>query len=210
MKNIFSRIEDSLLTFINCLFPSYDRSLTINIRKAKRIVETQRDWESHDGIGMINPDSSHARAAIQKMLNNTNRSIYILCHKLNKKIYEDSNTIRALNAAFERNRSLDVRVYLREKAPTDSIFFLSLLALGARVYENLESSEDESIKKILENKDYCFMDGYMVREETNEEEKTGNLRFADGKAVEKARAVFSEFEKEQEKGTISCVKIAIS
>lgn len=172
----------------NLFFPTYGGTLQVNITKAKRSNGKAKI------PSMANPDSSHAREAIQKMINNAEEQIYVLCHKLGADIYDDFNTIRALDAAYKRNKNLDVRFYIRGRAPRESAFLTILIEQDAKIFDNLE--KEEELKNILEDKDiFCIDRGRAIRRELNEDKKQAEIFFEDEKVKAETLEMFDKLAK---------------
>lgn len=191
MKRVVNCFAEMVLNVWNFIFPSYGRTVYANILKTQRIVNKNPNWKLSKGVSMTNPDRSHAKEGIQKMLNSANERIYILCHRLNQDVYDDYNTVRALNSAYERNPELEVKVFLRKTAPYSSAFLTTLVSYGATIYDELD--KEESLQEVLANGDIFLVDdGRFLRREVNQDKKQGQLYFADGEEAERAEMIFNK------------------
>lgn len=196
MKTTLKKILFRVLEWFNYLYPTYGNTIRVNILKARYGVLEHKKAVKREmqGISMTNPDNSHAKEAIQEMLKSAEKNVYILCHELGSSIYEDYDTITALQTAYKRHPRLDVKVYLRKNIPKDSIFLATLISYGAKIY--CEQEKNDQLKSFLAKTNDVFFvdDGLLIRKEMNQREKQGRLFFRNTEEMEEARLVFETLE----------------
>lgn len=175
-KSILKLLKESILIF----FSSYRRDIIHAIRKAKE-----------DGVSsyMNNYDRKHAKIAIQELIANADSEVILLCHRLSRDIYEDEGTIAALNKFFSKDASKKrMEVFVRDAHYEDSLFVDALNYWGVTIHKDVK-------KKLKNDKsgDICYVDGHILRIESDSVARKGTLCFSGNKRTIGCRRELSDY-----------------
>lgn len=175
-KSILKLLKESILI----LFSSYRRDIIHAIRKAKE-----------DGVSsyMNNYDRKHAKIAIQELIANADSEVILLCHRLSRDIYEDEGTIAALNKFFSKDASKKrMEVFVRDAHYEDSLFVDALNYWGVTIHKNAQQE-----LKNVESGDICYVDGHILRIESDSVARKGTLCFSGNKLTIGCRRELSDY-----------------
>lgn len=110
------------------------------------------------GKQTIIPNSGRheTKVLIMKLLRRAKKEVVIFCHRLAHDVWGSVEVCEALVEAYRNNPDLNVRVFIRDKAPAWSPFVSTLISHGVRVRANIQSDET----------DVFLVDGIHGREES--------------------------------------------
>lgn len=128
-----------------------------------------------------NISSDHAVVIIQELIRAAKRDVCIICHKLSSYVYENKETLDAINEAL--GRSVTFHVAVKSGTP-EAIGCVNLL----------KSAKQQEIRRVCADSmhvpDFCVVDGKRWRIETHPEKREAKVCANDSVLGEKMSQVF--------------------